>query len=111
MSDLSFTECIEYVLDHLEDFVSVSVGLVDDGKRLIIKHFGDDGLVAVCVSLAVIALLLTSRILSLAIACLKYLVLPAVILAVLGTALLPYSFAALLPITTIGCSVLLLIKA
>ena len=111
MLDLSFAEHIEYILDHIEGLATVSVGLVRWANQLIIRHFGDAGLLAVYVSLAVLVLLLISRIMSLVIAGLKYLVLPAVILAVLGTLLLPYSFGVLLPITTIGCSVLLLVKA
>ena len=111
MSDLSFAEHLEYILDRIEGLAAVSVGLVRGVNQLIVKYFGDTGLLAAYVSLVVIVSLLVSRILSLVIAGLKYLVLPAVILAVLGTMFLPYSFAVLLPITTIGCSVLLLVKA
>jgi hypothetical protein len=43
-------------------------------------------------------------------ATLKYLVVPAIGLAALGSFVLPYSFVMLLPVTVTACSLILLVK-
>jgi hypothetical protein len=80
-------------------------------KDLIVAHCGQTGLIAAYVALAVIGIIVVQRLMRITFAVLKYLVVPSVGLAFLGTLLLPLSFAFLLPITVTLCSLLLLLKA
>jgi hypothetical protein len=80
-------------------------------KEAIVGQFGQAGLVAAYIALGVICLLVVYRLLKITFAILKYLVVPAVVLALVGTLILPYSFVFLLPITVSFCSLVLLFKA
>jgi hypothetical protein len=80
-------------------------------REMILSHFGQPGLVATYIALGVIGLLITYRLVKITFAVVKYLVVPAVVLAFVGTLVLPYSFAFLLPITVSVCSLILLAKA
>jgi len=79
-------------------------------KGLILDTFGPNGLTAAYVVLAVLVLVVVWRLTKITFATLKYLVVPAIGLAVLGSFVLPYSFVILLPITVTGCSLILLVK-
>lgn len=79
-------------------------------KELILEYFGPNGLTAAYIVAAVLVLVLVWRLTKITFATLKYLVIPAVVLAVLGSFVLPYSFVMLLPMTTVGCSLVLLVK-
>jgi hypothetical protein len=80
-------------------------------RDLIVDKCGQPGLIAAYVALGVIGLVVVHRLLKITFAILKYLVIPSVGLAFLGTLVLPFSFTFLLPITVALCSLVLLIKA
>jgi len=104
---LSFREAVSHVL--------ALVGAVFDFllrlKALIGEHFGSEGLIAAYLVVGVLTVVLLSKLVRLLIATVKYLVLPAVILAFVGSLFLPYSFTAILPVTASLCSLMLLAKA
>lgn len=79
-------------------------------KATIQTHFGSNGLIAFYITLGVLAFLLVYKLMQLAFAALKYVVLPSIALAFLATLIFPYSFAAMLPFTVAGCSMILLFK-
>jgi hypothetical protein len=80
-------------------------------KQFVLDNFGDNGLMAAYVAGAVILLLVAAKLVKLGFAALKYLVLPSVILATLGSLLLGLNLTVALPITVAACSLLLLFKA
>ena len=80
-------------------------------RDLIVTHCGQTGLIAAYIALAVIGILVLHRLLKITFAILKYLVIPSVGLAVVGSLIFPLSFTFLLPITVTLCSLLLLLKA
>ena len=79
-------------------------------KGLIIEHFGQNGLIAAYIVAAVLILMLVSRLVKITFATFKYLIIPAIALAALGTFVLPYSFFLMLPVTVTACSLILLFK-
>lgn len=79
-------------------------------KATIQTHFGSNGLVAFYITLGVLAFLLAYKLIQLAFAALKFVVLPSIALAFLATLIFPLSFAAILPFTVAGCSLILLFK-
>ena len=79
-------------------------------KALILDNFGPNGLTAAYIVLAVVVLVIVWRLTKITFATLKYLVVPAIALAFLGSFVLPYSFVILLPMTVVGCSLILLVK-
>jgi hypothetical protein len=79
-------------------------------RELILEYFGPNGLTAAYIVVGVLLLVLVWRLTKITFATLKYLVLPAVVLAVLGSFVLPYSFVILLPVTVTACSLILLVK-
>ncbi len=79
-------------------------------KTLIETHFGPNGLIATYIVAAVLGFLLIWKLVQLAFAALKYVVIPSLVLAFLATLFLPYTFAAVLPFTVAGCSLVLLFK-
>ena len=85
-------------------------GVIGSIKGLILEHFGPNGLVASYIVLAVLVLVIISRLAKITFASFKYLVIPAVALAVLGSFVLPYSFVLLLPVTVVACSLFMLFK-
>jgi hypothetical protein len=79
-------------------------------KGMILERFGYTGLIAAYIAVTVIGLLIIYRLMKVTFAAIKYLVIPAVGLALLASICLPYSFAAALPVTVTGCSLVLLLK-
>ena len=79
-------------------------------KAIILERFGQTGLVAAYVATAVIGFLILWRMMKITFAAIKYLILPAVGLALLASWCLPYSFAVALPVTVTLCSLVLLVK-
>ena len=79
-------------------------------QQYIIDNFGPKGLYAAYISAAAIGLLLFWKMVKLSFAALKYMVLPAVAMAFVGSFFLPYTFSTLLPVTVTGCSLFLLFK-
>lgn len=102
-------------LQDVAERASVSVSeygsVMSQIQQYILDNFGPKGLYAAYISAAAIGILLSWKIIKLSIAALKYMVLPAVAIAFVGSFFLPYSFSALLPVTVTGCSLVLLFKA
>ena len=102
------------VAKNMFEQASVSIehysGLLGQVQQLIVNNFGENGLYAAYFSLAALSLLLVWKLIKLSLSALKYMVLPAVGLAVIGAFFMPYSFTSLLPITATGCSLVLLFK-
>ena len=109
-----FRETLVAQIEELSDQAVVSAdkysGFIGSIKGLILQHFGPNGLLASYIVLAVLVLVVVSRLAKITFSTLKYLVIPAVALAVLGSFVLPYSFALLLPVTVTACSLVLLVK-
>ena len=80
-------------------------------QQYILDNFGPKGLYAAYISAAAVGLLLFWKMVKLSFAALKYMVLPAVAIAFVGSFFLPYTFSTLLPVTVSGCSLFLLFKA
>lgn len=85
-------------------------GGLDVAKAYIVEHFGETGLIATYIALAVLVLFIVSRLAKLTFSAVKYLVIPALALAFLASIFLPYSFAAALPVSVTVCSLFLLFK-
>jgi hypothetical protein len=85
-------------------------GVVGAVKDFIVSHFGQNGLIAAYIALAVIALVLLLRVVKTSLAAVKYLALPALILAALASYFFGISFTVSLPVTVTACSLLLLFK-
>lgn len=85
-------------------------GVIGSIKALIVEHFGQNGLIASYVLLAVISLLLVSKVAKLTWSTFKFLVIPAAALAFLAVMFLNCSFVVALPITVTVCSLVLLFK-
>lgn len=85
-------------------------GVFGTAKQFILDNFGDNGLMAAYVAAAVLVLLIISKLVKLGFAALKYLVLPSVILATLGSLVLGLNLMVALPVTVAACSLLLLFK-
>ena len=85
-------------------------GVFGQVKGFIVEHFGQSGLIAAYIVLAVLILFVVSRLAKLTFSAVKYLVVPSVALAFLASFFLPYSFAAALPVSVTVCSLFLLFK-
>lgn len=85
-------------------------GMANSVKALILQHFGQNGLYAAYIVLAVLSLFVISKLVQLAFSAVKYLIIPSVVLAFLGSLFVPYSFTSLLPVTVTACSLFLLFK-
>lgn len=85
-------------------------GVFGQAKHWIVAHFGENGLLAAYVALGVIALVLVLRVAKTSFNALKYLALPALILAGLASYFWNIDFAVSLPVTVTACSLLLLFK-
>lgn len=96
----------EKVFNLISEYLSVIVSV----RELILEQFGQNGLIAAYIVLAVLTVLIIWRLAKITFATVKYLVIPAVALAFLGSFLLPYSFFILLPVTVTACSLLLLFR-
>lgn len=91
--------------------LSTMAGLFNSLASQIGTRYGQSGLLAYYLVSVVVVVLAAWKIVSLLFAILRFLILPAVILAWLGSLFFPYSFATLLPISAAGCSLVLLYKA
>jgi len=76
----------------------------------ILETFGTNGLYAAYLVGLALAVFVLSKLVKITFATVKYLVVPGLGLALIGSFILPYSFFFLLPITVTGCSLLLLFK-
>ncbi|MEW6410848.1 MAG: hypothetical protein AB1483_00080 [Candidatus Zixiibacteriota bacterium] len=85
-------------------------GVVGSVQRVIVEHFGQNGLYAAYVVVAALILLVAAKLAKITFSTLKYVVVPSLALAFLGTFFVPYSFTSLLPVTVTCCSLVLLFK-
>lgn len=85
-------------------------GMLEPIKAQIVEHFGQNGLYATYIVLAALLLFMIMAITRVAFSALKYLVIPAVALAFVGSLLTSYNFVSLLPVTVAASSVFLLVK-
>ena len=110
---MTSTELLNQVAD-LTDRASQKVdeysGVLGSTRELIVEHFGENGLIAAYIALAILALFLISRLMKIGISALKYLVIPSLALAALATFVTPFSFFVALPVTVTVCSLVLLFK-
>ena len=109
LSDLGST--LSGIGDWAAQFFDLSAGPAMQLKSWIVEHFGNNGLIAAIIIAGVLLFYLVIQLIRLAIATLKYLVLPAIALAFLATLILPISFYAALPVTAVLCSIFLIFKA
>lgn len=85
-------------------------GAIGPVKGFIVENFGQNGLYAAYIVVAIMVLFIVSRVAKLTFSTLKFLVIPALALAFLATLFLPLSFAAALPASVTVCSLFLLFK-
>jgi hypothetical protein len=85
-------------------------GVIGSIQQLIVDNFGQNGLYAAYIALAAVVLFIVSKLAKLTFSTVKYLVLPALVLAFAGSFFVPYSFMALLPVTVTVCSLFLLFR-
>lgn len=105
------TDLLRQALDVLLGLLAPVLNIVPGARDYLLEHFGPAGLVAAVIALAAIVCLVLWQIVKIGFATLKYLVIPSLALAFLGSLVLPVPFATLLPVTVALCSVLLLFKA
>ncbi|RKX18312.1 MAG: hypothetical protein DRP35_09495 [Candidatus Zixiibacteriota bacterium] len=105
------------LLSKIQDFTetaSAKAGeyssLIDQARAIIVKHFGENGLIAAYIALAALLIFIVSKLAKITFSTLRFLVIPAVALAFIGSFFVPYSFFALLPVTVTAGSVILLFK-
>ncbi len=111
MDVASLWSAVKQIMESLWDKILAFVDGLGPIRETILTHFGQTGLIATYIALGVIAILVIHRLLKITFAALKYLVVPSIVLAYVGTLILPYSFVFLLPITVSLCSLVLLFKA
>ena len=92
-----------------EAFADVSAAVMT-AQQWILAHFGENGLYAAGIVAAALGIFLIMQVIRITFAAVKYLVVPGVGLALIGSLVLPYSFFFLLPITMSACSLLLIFK-
>ena len=85
-------------------------GPLGELREFILSTFGQNGLYAAYLVLAALVFLLVSKIVGLTFSAVKYMVIPALVLAFLATMFLPYSFLSALPVTVTACSLFMLFK-
>ena len=110
MLEGSLLNLIEELWDRVSEFFDEYLGVFASIRELIIEHFGHNGLIATFIILGVLVVILVSRLAKITFATVKYLIVPAIALAFVGSLLLPYSFFILLPVTATVCSLVLLFK-
>ena len=85
-------------------------GMFGSVKAQIVSQFGPNGLIAAYFVAAVLVLFIGAKLIKLTYSALKYLVVPSVGLAIVGSLILPLSFVMILPVTVTMCSLVLLFK-
>jgi hypothetical protein len=110
MPDLQPEVQTQNLVDRASQQIDEYAGILSTARDWIVTNFGETGLIAVGIGLAAITLLFTIKLSKVGFAVLKYMALPGVALAAVGSLLLSQSFFVLLPITVIACSLLLLFK-
>ena len=85
-------------------------GPVSQAKHWIVATFGQNGLYAAYIILAALIVFVISKLVGLTFSAIKFMVIPAVVLAFLVSIFLPYSFFVALPVTATACSLFMLFK-
>ena len=85
-------------------------GVIGSVQNVIVEHFGQNGLYAAYIFLSVFILFIAAKLAKITFSTVKYVVVPSVALAFVGSLFIPWSFPALLPITVTFCSLFLLFK-
>jgi hypothetical protein len=96
--------------DWLSQTIATGSGPALQLKSWIVERFGANGLIAATIVTGVFVFFLIVQFVRLLISTVKYLVVPAIVLAFIATLLLPVSFYSALPVTATICSVFLLFK-
>jgi len=86
-------------------------GLLGTGVQFIQSHFGTLGLIAAIVLSLSILGLIVAKLLKIAFDVLRYVIVPSVVVTLIATFFLPYSFVHILPATVALFSVVLIVKA
>jgi hypothetical protein len=110
MPSSEFFAQIREIIESVFDTASGYGGVLAQVQQFLFEQFGQPGVYAAYISAAVLGLLFFWKMVKLSFAALKFMVVPAVALAFVGTFFLPYSFTTLLPVTATGCSIFLLFK-
>lgn len=110
MSNFELLTQVQQIVESATESADEYSGVLGSIKEMIVSNFGQNGLIAAYIALAALVLFIVSRLAKLTFSTLKYLILPAVALAFVGTLVLPYSFVAMLPVTVTVCSLVLLFK-
>jgi hypothetical protein len=110
MNKLELVNQIRAAADKASATAEEYSGVLGSAKAWIVENFGSNGLLAAYLLLAVLVILIVSKLAGLTFSALKYLVIPAVALAFLASLFLPYSFMHVLPVTVTVCSLVMLFK-
>jgi hypothetical protein len=85
-------------------------GILSSGKQFISRYLGMPGLVAVIILATTAAVLLISKIVSIAFEIVRYVILPSVVLTFIATYFLPYSLFYMLPASIALFSLILIFR-
>ena len=85
-------------------------GSVASLQELIVKHFGDNGLIAAYLVAGVLAIVIAMHLVKILLHAIKYLIVPSIAVALIGTMFTSYSFAFLFPASVILFALVLLFK-
>lgn len=110
MSDITLLAQLSDLGDRAAAKADSFTGGLGSIKALILDNFGPNGLTAAYIVAAVLVLVIVWRLTKIGFDALKFVVIPSVALAVLGSLVLGYPFGNLLPMTVVGCSLILLFK-
>ena len=110
MPSSEFFAQLKEIFESISDAASGYSGVLAQVQQFLFDQFGQPGVYAAYISAAAIGILFMWKMVKLSFSAMKYMVLPAVALAFVGTFFLPYSFTTLLPVTASGCSIFLMFK-
>jgi len=85
-------------------------GLFMAARLFIEEKFGTPGLIAAGILLAVIIMVIISKVVKLSFDIVRFVIIPSVAVTFIGTYFLPYSFVYILPVTVAFFSIVLIIK-
>jgi hypothetical protein len=104
------TSVVGVVLAAISSQYQALAGAFAPAKSFIVSYFGENGLIAAYMAVGIASFLLIYKLVQLAFAAVKYVVVPSVVLAFVGSLIFPLPFVALLPATVALCSVVFLFK-
>ena len=80
---------VHKLLERASDLLHECLSGIGSVKGLIVEHFGHNGLIAAYIVLAVLTIVIVSRLAKITFATFKYLIIPSIVLAFVGSFLLP----------------------